>query len=38
MIFDSGVTTFWNATSFLAVATHEIGHAIGLNHTPSPIR
>ncbi len=33
MVFDSGETTFWTPSSFLAVATHEIGHAIGIRHT-----
>jgi Ca2+-binding RTX toxin-like protein len=33
MIFDSGESSFWNASSFLAVAAHEIGHAIGIRHT-----
>ena len=33
IIFDSGEGSFWTASSFLAVATHEIGHALGLAHT-----
>ncbi|MBS7791846.1 VCBS repeat-containing protein [Roseococcus sp. SDR] len=36
IVFDSSEIDFWNADSFLAVATHEIGHAIGLNHTAIP--
>ncbi|MGV3635352.1 MAG: matrixin family metalloprotease [Pseudorhodoplanes sp.] len=33
MVFDSGEASFWNASSLLAVATHEIGHAIGIGHS-----
>jgi hypothetical protein len=33
IIFDSDEGGFWNTSSFLAVATHEIGHSIGLRHT-----
>jgi serralysin len=32
IIFDSGETTFWTATSFRLVALHEIGHSLGLDH------
>lgn len=31
--FDSGEDYFWNANSFLFVAAHEIGHAIGIEHS-----
>jgi hypothetical protein len=33
IVFDSDEINFWSPNSFLAVATHEIGHSIGLDHT-----
>lgn len=38
IIFNNGWTgcSFWNATNFAEVATHEIGHTIGLAHSTDP--
>ena len=33
IIFDSSEIQTWSSSQFLAVATHEIGHALGLAHT-----
>ena len=35
IILDSGDGAFWTPTSFLAVVTHEIGHALGLTDLPT---
>jgi len=38
IVFNNGWSgcSFWNATNFAEVATHEIGHTIGLAHSTDP--